>query len=62
MAPFLFTDAILNGRKIKVFNNGEMSRDFTFIDDISNSIYSAYDTSPGATVEEIVIRPQLGDI
>ena len=39
MAPFLFTDAIVNGRKIKVFNNGEMSRDFTFIDDISNSIY-----------------------
>tara|TARA_Y100000741_G_C18216073_1_gene543817 strand:- start:538 stop:1245 length:708 start_codon:yes stop_codon:yes gene_type:complete len=35
---------------------------FIDVDDISNSIYSAYDTSPGATVEEIVIRPQLGDI
>jgi short-subunit dehydrogenase len=35
---------------------------FINVDDISNSIYAAYDTSPGATVEEIVIRPQLGDI
>ena len=34
MAYFLFTKAILNGEPIKVFNNGEMSRDFTYIDDI----------------------------
>ena len=34
MAPMLFTDAILNDRAIKVFNNGKMSRDFTYIDDI----------------------------
>lgn len=34
MAYFLFTKAILNGDPIKVFNNGEMSRDFTYIDDI----------------------------
>ena len=34
MAMFLFTDAIINGRPIKVFNNGKLSRDFTFIDDI----------------------------
>ena len=32
------------------------------VDDVAKSIFSAYDTSPGATVEEIVIRPQLGDI
>jgi UDP-glucuronate 4-epimerase len=32
MTPMLFTDAILNDRAIKVFNNGEMSRDFTYID------------------------------
>ena len=38
MAPFLFTDAIINDRPIKVFNNGEMSRDFTYIDDIVNGI------------------------
>src|SRR5690554_3453775 len=36
MAMFLFTDAILNDRPIKVFNNGNLSRDFTYIDDIVN--------------------------
>ncbi len=34
MALFLFTDAILNNRPINVFNNGDMRRDFTYIDDI----------------------------
>ena len=38
MAPMLFTDAITNNRPIKVFNNGEMSRDFTYIDDIIDGI------------------------
>lgn len=38
MAMFLFTDAILNNRAIKVFNNGDLSRDFTFIDDIIQGI------------------------
>lgn len=36
MAPMLFTKAILAGRPIKVFNNGNLSRDFTYIDDIVN--------------------------
>ena len=34
MAIFLFTDAIINDRPIKVFNNGDLSRDFTYIDDV----------------------------
>ena len=34
MAPMLFAKAILNGEPIKVFNNGDMQRDFTYIDDI----------------------------
>ena len=34
MAMFLFTDAIINSKPIKVFNNGELYRDFTYIDDI----------------------------
>jgi UDP-glucuronate 4-epimerase len=38
MAMSLFTDAILNNRSIKVFNYGDLSRDFTFIDDIINGI------------------------
>ena len=31
-------------------------------DDISESIYSAFNTSVGGTIEEIIIRPQFGDI
>lgn len=38
MAPMLFADAMTNSREIKVFNNGEMSRDFTYIDDIVQGI------------------------
>ncbi|MFI1771039.1 NAD-dependent epimerase/dehydratase family protein [Thalassobellus citreus] len=38
MALFLFTDAILNKKPIKVFNHGNMLRDFTYIDDIVNGI------------------------
>ena len=34
MAPMLFTKAILDGKPIDVFNDGKMSRDFTYIDDI----------------------------
>ncbi|MEL1243427.1 NAD-dependent epimerase [Flavobacterium sp. DGU11] len=38
MAMFLFTDAILNDKPIKVFNDGKLSRDFTYIDDIVEGI------------------------
>lgn len=38
MAPFLFTRAILEGREIQVFNNGDMQRDFTFVDDIAEGV------------------------
>ncbi|MFW5821471.1 MAG: NAD-dependent epimerase/dehydratase family protein, partial [Bacteroidota bacterium] len=38
MALFLFTEAILNSRPIRVFNHGKMERDFTYIDDIVNGI------------------------
>lgn len=38
MAMFLFTDAILNHKPLKVFNNGDLSRDFTYIDDIIQGI------------------------
>jgi len=43
MAPFLFADAILNNRAIKVFNHGNMSRDFTYIDDIVDGIIKIID-------------------
>jgi UDP-glucuronate 4-epimerase len=38
MALFKFTEAILNGRPIDLYNQGQMSRDFTYIDDIVESI------------------------
>jgi len=38
MAMFLFTDAILNNEPINVFNNGYLSRDFTYIDDIISGV------------------------
>lgn len=38
MAPFLFTKAILNNEPIKIFNNGNMLRDFTYIDDIVDGV------------------------
>lgn len=41
MAYWLFTDAMLNGRAIKVFNNGDMQRDFTYIDDIVSGVKAA---------------------
>jgi UDP-glucuronate 4-epimerase len=40
MAMFLFTDAILNNKPIKVFNQGKLSRDFTYIDDIIEGVVS----------------------
>ncbi|QYH38691.1 NAD-dependent epimerase [Algoriphagus sp. NBT04N3] len=43
MALFLFTEAILKGEPIKVFNHGEMKRDFTYIDDIVEGILKVAD-------------------
>ena len=43
MALFLFTKAILAGEPIKVFNNGQMQRDFTYIDDIVEGIIRVTD-------------------
>tara|TARA_R100000935_G_scaffold9585_4_gene19428 strand:+ start:857 stop:1873 length:1017 start_codon:yes stop_codon:yes gene_type:complete len=43
MAMFLFTDAILNDRPIKVFNNGNLERDFTYIDDIVEGVFKIID-------------------
>mgnify|MGYP001326544054 CR=1 FL=1 len=39
MAPIIFTKSILKNEKIKIFNNGDMRRDFTYIDDIVEGIF-----------------------
>jgi UDP-glucuronate 4-epimerase len=43
MAMFKFTRAILEGRPIDVFNNGDMERDFTYIDDIISGVTACID-------------------
>jgi len=64
MAMFLFTDAIINNKPIKVFNTGNLSRDFTYIDDIvdgvvntltkdskNSSLYKLYNIGNGRPVQ-----------
>lgn len=46
MAPWLFTEAIMQGKPIKVFNHGKMQRDFTYIDDIVEGVYRIQDVIP----------------
>ena len=46
MAPFLFAKAISCGESIKVFNNGNLSRDFTYIDDIVEGIVKVVNYNP----------------
>lgn len=46
MAYWLFTDAILAGRPIRVFNNGDMRRDFSYIDDIVDGILRCLNNPP----------------
>src|ERR1041385_4138017 len=48
MALFLFTKAILEGRPIEVFNHGNSSRDFTFIDDIVEAFVRVLQRPPAA--------------
>jgi UDP-glucuronate 4-epimerase len=46
MAMWLFTNAILSGRPIQVFGEGNMRRDFTFIDDIVSGVVACHDNPP----------------
>lgn len=48
MAPFKFVRAVLNDQPIDVYNNGEMARDFTFVDDLVRSIADLVDVVPGS--------------
>jgi UDP-glucuronate 4-epimerase len=51
MALFLFTKAILEDRPIDVFNNGNMERDFTYIDDIVEGVFRIIDRVPQGNPE-----------
>ena len=46
MAPILFANAIVNREKIKVFNEGKLERDFTYIDDITEGIVISLENPP----------------
>lgn len=49
MSPVLFASAIMEGRPIKVFNNGDMMRDFTYIDDIIEGVVRVMDKAPSGS-------------
>ena len=53
MAMWLFTEAMLKGKPIKVFNYGKMQRDFTYIDDIVQGVVAAL-MAPNLDVCEII--------
>lgn len=59
MALFLFTKAILAGEPIDVFNHGEMSRDFTYVDDVVEGIVRLLDhpAAPDPDYDPIVAPP-----
>lgn len=48
MSPILFADAITRGRPIRLFNGGDMVRDYTYIDDIVSGTMLAIDNPPAA--------------
>lgn len=54
MAPYLFTSAIFDGRPIKVFNHGDMKRDFTYVGDLVEGIRLLIDAVPQ--------RPETGAV
>tara|TARA_B100000989_G_scaffold68734_1_gene47898 strand:+ start:7019 stop:8023 length:1005 start_codon:yes stop_codon:yes gene_type:complete len=54
MAYFLFTKSILEGEEIKIFNNGKMQRDFTYIDDVVNGIVKVSDHPPKMVQSEFI--------
>jgi len=57
MAPYLFTSAILDGRPIKVFNHGDMRRDFTYVSDLVRAIRLLIDAAPGRPATPDQIEP-----
>ncbi len=50
MALFMFTKSIIEGKPIEVFNNGQMKRDFTYIDDIVDGVVKVIDSPASANI------------
>jgi UDP-glucuronate 4-epimerase len=56
MAPMIFAESIQNGKTIKVFNNGDMLRDFTYVDDIVQGITLLINNIPDEKTEHPFYR------
>lgn len=56
MAAFLFADAMTHGRAIKVFNHGDMKRDFTYIDDIVTGVVNILPNPPKANDDGVCYK------
>ena len=61
MAYFLFTKAIFNKEPIKIFNNGLMKRDFTYIDDISEGVLRVLDKIPNNNTKSKNIKSDINN-
>jgi UDP-glucuronate 4-epimerase len=57
MAMWLFTDAIRAGRPIKLFNHGNMRRDFTYVDDVVESVVRLIERAPAGDAQWSGERP-----
>jgi UDP-glucuronate 4-epimerase len=57
MAMWLFTDAILAGRPIKLFNHGNMRRDFTYVDDVTEAVVRLIGRAPAGDAQWSGDRP-----
>jgi len=60
MAMFLFADAILSGQPIKLFNHGDMRRDFTYIDDVTEAVVRLIDHVPAGMTKRANAAPDPG--
>ena len=58
MAYWLFTAAIMQGRPIQLFNHGQMRRDFTYIDDVTEAVVRLVTRPPAA--QPGMVRRQAG--
>ena len=57
MSPYLFTSAIIQHRPIKLFNHGNMKRDFTYIDDIVDGVFKIISQKPVPNASYDLLSP-----
>jgi UDP-glucuronate 4-epimerase len=60
MAMWIFTKAIIAGEPIKLFNSGSMKRDFTYVDDVVESVVRLFDRPPAPNSDFSSMSPDPG--